>query len=124
MITARAYDARILWKFGVGGGNDSDYPGKLRALAAAWADRVSLGTFRARRVEGFAGLLADLMVTVLWALFPVLSAPVTPTALPASREDWPAGWSLRPVDRLTTRRTTGPPRARRLWSPAPGSSRV
>jgi hypothetical protein len=101
----RAYDVRIAWIYG-GFGDDSDYPGKIRALA--------------RMLAGDAAQLADIIFAALWTAVPTLPAPVAllaPTAFPVA---WPSGWSpLCPSDRLTARRTTGPP-ARGPWSSAPG----
>lgn len=107
MITARSYDARCVWIYS-GLGDDSDYPGKIRALAAAIADRASIYCYSAQRFRGLPALIADLLAS-LWAVFPVLRAPVTPTGPAMSRAEFPPGWSLRPVDRLPARLTTGPP---------------
>lgn len=110
MIAVRSYDARIAWTcFGLG--DSSDYPGKVRAIAAAFADRAAISSYRARRFVGLPALLAQLLTAALSVVFPVLPAPVDLATLARpSRADWPAGWVPRRLcDRLTARRTTGPP---------------
>jgi hypothetical protein len=118
VITVRSYDARVAWTFS-GLGDASDYPGKIRALAAAFADRAAISSYSARRFRGLIALLADLLTVALWAVFPVLPAPVdVATTAQPSRVDWPAGWVPRRLcDRLTARRTTGPPCPARPMTP-------
>lgn len=117
MISVRSYDARNVWTFS-GLGDDSDYPGKIRALAAAAADRASIACYRARRFVGLPGILADLITTALCAAFPVLLAVDVAPATPVIPMDWPRVWAPRRVcDRLTSRRTTGPPCSARPMTP-------
>lgn len=116
MITARSYDARIAWLYS-GLGDNSDYPGKIRALAAAFADRAAISCYRAARFYGLPGLLAELLTVALWAVFPVLLAPAA-VGVPANDTEWPPAWTpRRSRDRLTSRRTTGPPCPARPMTP-------
>jgi len=121
VITARSYDAHVVWTHG-GLGDDSDYPGKVRAFAAFWADRVAMRTYRAERFHGFAYLIAELIYAAMWAVVAIVT-PLPAVVVPACRAiEWPARRSLRPSDRLTCRRTTGPPCLARPMTP--GGQRV
>lgn len=105
-MNVSAYDARVAWMFGVH--SDKPYPGKIRALAASIGDRLEISSYRARRVEGCTGMFAELITASVAAFVPVRPLPVA-APLPPATDCASAGWSPRPSDRLTARRTTGPP---------------
>lgn len=114
--TFSAYDARTAWTHGVD--SDEPYPGKIRAVATFIAQQhLEAESYHARRYAGFVGIVADLITASVAAFVPVRPIPM-PTPLPPAADSVSAGWvPARPVEKLTSRCTTGPPATARPMTP-------